>query len=146
MIDSGEDLSRNRISNFQKLILGSPLTGTRPEFLDFPENREGKEQVVFSGEGRRDPKTTCSFPYRFSGKSRNSGRLPGKRDPKINSWKHFFGSALIVVPTVIILAQWQLQRFSLQLEVSVLEMGLQKVSLRNPCARNWLTSPKTAAK
>ena len=31
-------------------------------------------------------KTTCSFPYRFSGKSRNSGLVPGKRDP--NSCKH----------------------------------------------------------
>ena len=96
--------------------LGSRLPGTRPEFLDFPENRQGKEQVVFSGEGQRDPKislaleqprlapvqpwgcprardnfgtlrpspkkTTCSFPYRFSGKSRNSGLVPGKRDPK----------------------------------------------------------------
>ena len=95
--------------------LGSRLPGTRPEFLDFPENRQGKEQAVFSGEGQRDPKislaleqprlapvqpwgcprardnfgtlrpspkkTTCSFPCRFSGKSRNSGLVPGKRDP-----------------------------------------------------------------
>ena len=28
-------------------------------------------------------KTTCSFRYRFSGKSRNSGVVPGNRDPKI---------------------------------------------------------------
>ena len=27
-------------------------------------------------------KTTCSLPYRFSGKSRNSGLVPGNRDPK----------------------------------------------------------------
>ena len=27
-------------------------------------------------------KTTCSFPYRFSEKSRNSGLVPGNRDPK----------------------------------------------------------------
>ena len=26
-------------------------------------------------------KTFCSFPYRFSGKSRNSGLVPGHRDP-----------------------------------------------------------------
>ena len=26
-------------------------------------------------------KTTCSFPYRPSGKSRNSGLVPGERDP-----------------------------------------------------------------
>ena len=26
-------------------------------------------------------KTTCSFPYRFLGKSRNSGLVPGNRDP-----------------------------------------------------------------
>ena len=26
-------------------------------------------------------KTTCSFPYRFSGKSRNSGLVRGNRDP-----------------------------------------------------------------
>ena len=26
-------------------------------------------------------KTTCSFPYRFSGKNRNSGLVPGNRDP-----------------------------------------------------------------
>ena len=29
-------------------------------------------------------KTTCSFPYRFSGKSRNSGLVPDNRDPKNN--------------------------------------------------------------
>ena len=29
-------------------------------------------------------KTTCSFPYRFSGKSRNSGLVPGNRDPNPN--------------------------------------------------------------
>ena len=28
----------------------------------------------------RPEKTTCSFPYRFSGKSRNSGLVPGNRD------------------------------------------------------------------
>ena len=27
-------------------------------------------------------KATCSFPYRFSGKSRDSGLVPGNRDPK----------------------------------------------------------------
>ena len=32
-------------------------------------------------------KTTCSFPYRFSGKSRNSGLVPGNRDPK--SFRNF---------------------------------------------------------
>ena len=26
-------------------------------------------------------KTTCSFPYQFSGKSRNPGLVPGNRDP-----------------------------------------------------------------
>ena len=31
-------------------------------------------------------KTTCSFPYRFSGKSRNSGLAPGNRDPNA---RHF---------------------------------------------------------
>ena len=92
-----------------RLVLGSRLLGTRPEFLDFPENRQGKEQLVFPGEGRRVPKkclslqcnlgvaleqdilglsgpcpkkTTCSFPCRFSGKSRNSGLVPSNRDPK----------------------------------------------------------------
>ena len=41
--------------------LGSRLPRTRPEFLDFPENRSGKEQVVFSGEGRREPiHVSCS--------------------------------------------------------------------------------------
>ena len=93
------------------LMLGSRFPGTRPELLDFPENR----QVVFSGEDRRvqkmslaleqprlapvqpwgcprardtlrtlqpsPEKTTCSFPSRFSGKSRNSGLVPGNRDP-----------------------------------------------------------------
>ena len=32
----------------------------------------------------RPEKTTCSFPYRFSGKNRNSGLVPGNRDPKYN--------------------------------------------------------------
>ena len=32
-------------------------------------------------------KTTCSFPYRFSGKSRHSGLVPGNRDPKISQLK-----------------------------------------------------------
>ena len=41
--------------------LGSRLPGTRPEFLDFPENRQGKEQVVFSGEGQRDPKISLAL-------------------------------------------------------------------------------------
>ena len=97
------------------LFLGSRLPGTRPNFLFLPENRYGKEQVVFSGRGRRDPKisfalkqprlapvqpwgcsrardnfgclrprpekTTCSFPYRFSGENRNSGLVPGNRNP-----------------------------------------------------------------
>ena len=36
-----------------------------------------------SGSLRQSPeKTICSFPYRFSGKSRNSGLVPGNRDPK----------------------------------------------------------------
>ena len=30
----------------------------------------------------RPEKTTCSFPHRFSGKNRNSGLVPGHRDPK----------------------------------------------------------------
>ena len=29
-------------------------------------------------------KTACSFPCRFSGKSRNSGLVPGNRDPKFS--------------------------------------------------------------
>ena len=29
----------------------------------------------------RPEKTTCSFPYRFSGKNTNSGLVPGNRDP-----------------------------------------------------------------
>ena len=99
------------------------------EFLDFPENRQGKEQVVFSGDGQRDPKislaleqprlapvqpwgcprardnfgtlrpspkkTACSFPYRFSGKSRNSGLVPGKRDPKTSDFVHIWGSLMV---------------------------------------------------
>ena len=31
----------------------------------------------------RPEKTTCSFPCRFSGKSRNSGLVPGNRDPNL---------------------------------------------------------------
>ena len=42
-------------------VLGSRLPGTRPEFLDFSENRQGKEQVVFSGEGRRVPKMSLAL-------------------------------------------------------------------------------------
>ena len=41
--------------------LGSRLPGTRPEFLFFPENREGKEQVVFLGLGRRVPKLSLAL-------------------------------------------------------------------------------------
>ena len=33
---------------YSRVFLGSRLPGTRPEFLNFPENRQGKEQVVFS--------------------------------------------------------------------------------------------------
>ena len=32
----------------------------------------------------RPEKTTCSFPYRFSEKNRNSGLVPGNRDPNQN--------------------------------------------------------------
>ena len=50
-----------RRSQVQLLHLGSGVPGTRPEFLDFPENRQGKEQVVFSGEGWRDPKLSLAL-------------------------------------------------------------------------------------
>ena len=42
-------------------LLGSRLPSTRPEFLDFAENRQGKEQIVFSGEGRRNPKLSLAL-------------------------------------------------------------------------------------
>ena len=41
------------------------------------------EQETISGSLRPRPeKTTCSFPYRCSGKTRNSGLVPGNCDPK----------------------------------------------------------------
>ena len=44
------------------------------------------EQETFLGlSGPRPKKTACSFPYRCSGKSRNSGLVPGNRDPKGSS-------------------------------------------------------------
>ena len=82
----------------------------------YPKNRDGKGQVVLSGEGRKVPKmslaleqprfapvqpwraqeqeiiwglsgprpkrTTCSLPYRFSVKNRNSGLVPGIGIPR----------------------------------------------------------------
>ena len=44
---------------------------------------ESPKHVSCSRAARPSPeKTTCSFPYRFRGKSRNSGLVPGNRDPK----------------------------------------------------------------
>ena len=33
-------------------------------------------------------KTTCSFPWQFSGKTRNSGLVPGNRIPTVNTKTH----------------------------------------------------------
>ena len=44
----------------------------------FPENRQGNEQVVFSGEGRRD---YLLLPLSIFWESRNSGLAPGNQNP-----------------------------------------------------------------
>ena len=42
------------------------------------------EQETFLGlSDHRPKKTTCSFSYRFSGKNRNSGPVPGNRNPNV---------------------------------------------------------------
>ena len=42
--------------------------------------------------------TTCSFPYRFSGKSRNSGLVPGKRDPNTKFRRSSFQRIFCLIP------------------------------------------------
>ena len=44
---------------FQRRV-PSGLPGARPEFLEIPENQQGREQGVFSGEGRRGPKMSLA--------------------------------------------------------------------------------------
>ena len=102
--------------------VGIPIAWYKARIPVCCENRQGKEQVVFSGRGWRGPKislaleqprlapvhpwgcsgardnfgtlrpspekTTCSFPHRFSGKTRNSGLVPGNRNP---NFRHFLG-------------------------------------------------------
>ena len=54
----------------------------------------------------RPEKTTCSFPYRFSGKNRNSGLVPGNRDPKllltIGSFFLVAGDFLLIIETFLL--------------------------------------------
>ena len=59
--------------------MGSRLLGTRPEFLDFPENPYGKEQLPFSGEGRRVPKKSLALGQLLDRTSASLELLQSKR-------------------------------------------------------------------